>query len=180
MAKLIQCNVPSTNIRRSRAFYRALFADLEFARSLSDEMEAYHKPISVDGIKLTISPRQDEQEQITCYFAVDNLDETLTALEQMGGTVIVEPFTLYTSPEAFPEYESEVRQYDPEARPSTDIGQSALVRDPDGNLIGLTELREDVYRTFKYGKFRVDLEAEQVAQHRRALELAKLLKPIRS
>lgn len=181
MAKLIQCNVPSTNIRKSRAFYGLLFPDMSFAQSLTDEIEAYHMPISVDGIQLTISPRQAAQEQIICYFAVDNLDAILTAVEQNGGTVVVEPFTLNISPEAFLAYKGMVKEFYPDAgHTDTDIGRSAIVQDPDGNFVGLTELREQVHDIFKYGAFSTGLDADQLACQKRTLELAKLLKPIKA
>src|SRR2546423_2011520 len=127
MAKLIQCNVPSTNIRKSRAFYQVLFSDHDFARSLTDDIESYHQPVSADGIQLTIPPRQAENEQPMCYFAVDNLDATLSSLERNGGTVLREPFTLDVSPDAFPAYEAQVKQYHPEAgQARTDVGRSAI------------------------------------------------------
>jgi predicted enzyme related to lactoylglutathione lyase len=179
MAKLIQCNVPSRNIRRSRAFYRVLFDDNIPARSLTDEVEAYHQPISVDGIQLTVTPRQSELEQVTCYFAVDDLDATLDALERSGGQVIREPFTLYVAPEVFAAYETEVKQHHPETGEMRhDIGRSAIVLDPDGNAIGLTQLRPQAHWLFKYGNYRVPLERAQVEQHERALGLAERLKPI--
>jgi len=179
MAKLIQCNVPATNIRRSRAFYQALFGELQFARSLTDKVDAYHQPISSDGIQLTISPKQADQEQIMCYFAVDDLDATLTALERLGGTVVYEPFTLTISPAVLADYAARVKEYHPEVKEAVgDTGRSAIVQDPDGNLLGLTELRPQAYWLFKYGQFRVALDADQVAQHQRAIELSKKLTPL--
>jgi len=182
MAKLIQCNVPSQNIRKSRAFYGLLFDHQDFARSLTDEIESYHLPISTDGIQLTISPKQAVNEQITCYFAVDNLDATLTALEQNGGTVVREPFTLDISADAFPGYREQVKQnHNVRADQfKSDVGRCAIVKDPDGNLIGLTQLAEQAHWLFKYGAFSAKIDADQVAQHQRGLELAKLLKPIKT
>jgi predicted enzyme related to lactoylglutathione lyase len=179
MAKLIQCNVPSRNIRKSRAFYQILFGQQDFARSLTDKVESYHQPISADGIQLTISPRQTENEQITCFFAVDNLEAILGTLEQNGGEVICEPFTLDISTDAFPGYGEQIKKFHPEVRSlQKNVGTCAIVRDPDGNLLGITELAEQAHWLFKYGAFSAKLDADQVAQHQRGIELAKLLNPI--
>ena len=63
------------------------------------------------------------------YFAVDNLDAILTAVEQNGGTVVVKPFTLNISPEAFLAYKGMVKEFYPDAgHTDTDIGRSAIVR----------------------------------------------------
>lgn len=172
MSKLIQCNVPSTNIRKSRDFYSVVFGDIPFARTLTEELEGFHLPISVDGVQLTITPRQSEEEQITCYFAVDNLEQTLSALERTGGTVVCEPFALHVAPSVLPEYATSVKQYHPiTGEIAGDIGRSAIVRDPDGNLIGLTELRDQSHWLFKYGKHRVPLDKAQHEQHKRGCDL---------
>lgn len=177
MAKLIMCNVPSTNIRKARAFYSLLFPDLPLARSLTENVEAYHEPISSDGIQLTITPRQVAEEQITCYFAVDNLDETLNALEKAGGTVVVEAFNLEVGAGEMVDYAAQVKQYHPEVGTATSsIGQSAVVRDPDGNLIGLTQLTTQANWLFKYGSYRTPLAADQVAQHQRGIALGANIK----
>src|SRR4051794_35305546 len=125
MAKLIQCNVPATNLTKTQDFYKVLFSDLNFARSLTDEIETYHQPISADGIQLTISPRQSEVEQITCYFAVDDLDKVLSTLQQVGGVVVREPFSLPVAPEVQAHYGKEVKQHHPDiGNIAEDIGRS--------------------------------------------------------
>ena len=88
-AKLVMCNVPTRNSATARKFYNTLFGGEEFARSLNDRIELYYRPISQDGVHLTIAARQDDREPVTCYFAVDNLAHTVRQLEAAGGRVVV-------------------------------------------------------------------------------------------
>jgi predicted enzyme related to lactoylglutathione lyase len=177
MAKLIQLNVPSTNYRKSRTFYGTLFGDLDFAQSITEQVEAHHQPISSDGIQLTITPRQAEHETITAYFAVDDLNGTLSKLEHAGGVVVREPFTLHIASGVFKDYETQVLKNHPEIKALTDdIGRAAIILDPDGNLIGLTELRPQAHWLFKYGQHRTALDTEQLAQHKRGIELGSKVK----
>lgn len=167
-AKLIQCNVPANDLPRVRAFYSKLLGADNFARSLTEKVVAYHQTISNDGIKLTLTARQHGQEPIVCYFAVDNIDQTLRDLEAAGGKVVAGPWAVATHQAVVEEYKATVKQIQPTQNPTGDIGRSALVRDPEGNVIGITELRPEAHKQFKYGAYAVGLDAEQIAQHERA------------
>ncbi len=174
MTKLIQCNVATKNIAKSLDFYSMLFPALPFARSLADGIESYHQPISSDGIQLTISQQQADGEQIICYFAVDDLDATIKTLEQAGGSVLVAPFTLPIAVAVKAEYDNQVKQNHPEVTQlQDDVGRSAILQDPDGNLFGLTELQPQAHSLFNYGKFSTPITVAQQAQHQRGIDLGK-------
>ncbi len=88
-AKLVICSVPTKNSAAAQQFYNTLFGGADFARTLNDQIESYYRPISEDGLTLTIAARQSDREPITCFFAVDNLNETVEQLEAAGGKVVV-------------------------------------------------------------------------------------------
>jgi len=172
-AKLIQCNVPAADLPRVRAFYNKLLGTDNFARSLTEKVVAYHQTISNDGTKLTLTARQHGQEPIVCYFAVDSIDQTLRDLQAAGGTVVAGPWAIATHPAVVEEYKATVKQIQPAQNPTGDIGRSALVRDPEGNVIGITELQPEAQKQFKYGPHRVGLDADQIAQDERARALGR-------
>src|ERR1700722_3399053 len=88
-AKLVACTVPTTNSAAAKKFYNTLLGGQDFARSLNDKFESYFRPIQKDGLTLTIGKRSNDREPITCFFAVDDLDETVRQLVAAGGKVIV-------------------------------------------------------------------------------------------
>ncbi len=132
-AKLVMCNVPTTNSDAARKFYDALFGGEDFARSLNDKVESYFRPISQDGVTLTIARRQDDREPITCYFAVDDMADTVKQLEAVGGKVVLN---------------------------STPI--LATLLDPDGNYIGLMQLQGSLQRSFNARQAQRMLSQDQV------------------
>jgi predicted enzyme related to lactoylglutathione lyase len=172
-AKLIQCNVPAHDLPKVREFYAKLLGTDDFARSLTEQVVSYHLPISFDGIKLTLTARQHGQEPIVCYFAVEDIHKTLQELRSAGGTVVAGPWALPVDPGVLEEYRTSVKQFQPDQNPGANVGYSALVRDPDGNIVGLTQLQPDVQKQFKFGRFAVALDDEQVAQHERARALGE-------
>src|SRR5262245_56048399 len=101
-AKLILCNVPTRNSATARKFYDTLFGGQDFARNLNDKIESHYRPISQDGLTLAVVSRQDDREPITCYFAVDNLAETVRQLEAAGGKIVLNstPLPVSGSPAA--------------------------------------------------------------------------------
>jgi predicted enzyme related to lactoylglutathione lyase len=174
-AKIIQCNVPASDLPKVRAFYAKLLGTDDFARSLNDKVVAYHRTISHDGLMLTLTARQHGQEPIVCYFAVDNIDQTLRDLQAAGGRIVYGPVDLPTAPAVVEEYKANVRQSRAADNPTGDIGRSALVRDPEGNVVGITQLRPESHKHFKYGRHAVGLDADQIAQHERAVALGRKL-----
>jgi predicted enzyme related to lactoylglutathione lyase len=135
-AKLVICSVPTKNSAASQKFYNALLGGDDFARS-ANEIESYYRPISQDGVHLTVTARQNDREPITVYFAVDNLDQTVKALEAAGGKLIVNSTPMHISgkPEALKAVGV--------AAQST-AGQFATIQDPDGNYLGLMQLESHV------------------------------------
>jgi predicted enzyme related to lactoylglutathione lyase len=175
-AKLVFCNVPTRDFKKASAFYGALLGEDNFARSLTDRMHAYHQPISPDGTQLTLSDRQRPDEPIICTFAVDNLADALQQLRALGATLVVGPVDLPIAAAVLSDYQSQALQHHPEAGaagPST--GSWALIRDPDGNAIGLCELQPHAQATFKHGKYRQPLPLDMLQQHARAVQLGRRL-----
>jgi predicted enzyme related to lactoylglutathione lyase len=118
---------------------------------------------------------------ITCYFAVDNLNATLSQLEKEGGVVVCEPFTLTIAPEVFDEYEAKLKANTDlyGTKVERDIGRSAIIQDPDGNYLGLTELRPQAYFLFEYGpKYPTQIGKDQLAEHQKGIDLGKKLTPL--
>jgi predicted enzyme related to lactoylglutathione lyase len=172
-AKLIMCSMPSRDLAKSRAFYSALLGSDNWARALSDQVEAYHQPISSDGIDLNVSQRQSPNETETCFYAVDDLAQATAALTGAGGAVVRGPFDLPISPQALPDYSAEVQATDPGTPVTPSAGQCTLIRDPDGNLLGLMQLAASTHHHFKAGKFKKNLDKDQVDEQARAIKVAK-------
>jgi len=173
-SKLIQYNIPASNIPKLLSFYATIAGDLEFARSLTALVTSYHLPISKDGLQLTITQRHSAQEPPIAYFAVENLDETIEAALAEGGSVLVEPFQLPIAPHVLAKYKEEFSKHHDEAS-SDSVGRAAVLRDPEGNLFGLTELHEQAHSLFKVGKYYEELDDAQLAQHDRGIALGKKL-----
>ncbi|WP_164003023.1 VOC family protein [Pyxidicoccus caerfyrddinensis] len=150
-AKFIFFSVPTMNSVASRAFYGALLGNDDFARSLNDAVESYYQPLQ-DGLNLNITQRFDSREPITPYFAVDDLDSTLKALEAAGGRVAVEPreVPVQGPPAAMKAYRDHAQQRGDQ--PDTRLGRMATVVDPDGGYVGLMELTNTGKKHFRFGK----------------------------
>ena len=137
-------------------------------------MTSYHLPISKDGLQLTITQRHSAQEPPIAYFAVESLDETIKALLAEGGSVMVEPFDMPIAPQVADKYSEEFKKHHEET-PSDTVGRAAILRDPEGNLLGLTELHEQAHWLFKFGKHHEGLDQDQITQHERGIALGKEL-----
>ena len=147
-AKLVICNIPTKNSVAARKFYNTLFGGEDFARSLNDETESYFRPISQDGLVLTIASRWDDREPVTCFFAVDNLDETVKHLESVGGKVVVKPTSMPTSGSANAVNAFHDARSAQGLEHSTSLGNFVTMLDPDGNYIGLTQLDQSMQAHF--------------------------------
>jgi predicted enzyme related to lactoylglutathione lyase len=175
---MIQFNVPATDIQKLKSFYSKIFGHLEFARSLGAHTTGYHLPISPDGLQLTITQRFSAQEPAVAYFSVGNLDDTIAALIKAGGSVMVQPFDLPLTPELLEKYTNEYKKHHKE-KPSNSVGRSAVMRDPEGNLFGLTELHTQAHWIFKVGRYQKELDAAQKKQHARGFALGKELEALK-
>jgi predicted enzyme related to lactoylglutathione lyase len=137
-AKLVICSIPTTNSAAAQQFYNTLLGGEDFARTLNGQIESYYRPISKDGLTLTITARQNDRESLTCFFAVDDLAETVEQLKAAGGEVVVTATPLAVSaPESATEAFAEVVKG--QQAPST-AGEFVGMIDPDGNYLGLMQL----------------------------------------
>jgi len=169
--KLIMINVPSNNPDKARQFYEK-FLGIEMATSLNDQNESYHAPLSQDGIDLIINPRHNAQEQITAYYAVDNLDEALRDAQQSGARVVWGPESLPLAAGEKDEYKQLVQQEFPNDGPASDlVGRGVLLVDPDGNSVGLVQLEKHAWGHFKAGSHRQPLDDKQVKIHQKSMQL---------
>lgn len=125
-AKLVSCNVPTKNSAAAQKFYNTLLGAQNFGRSATSHVESHFRPIGSGNLHLTITTRQDEREPITCYFSVDNLDDTISQLTAAGGKVVVNPTPMPAS--------------GPGKQSSEGLGRFATMLDPDGNAFGLIQL----------------------------------------
>jgi predicted enzyme related to lactoylglutathione lyase len=152
-AKLILVNVPTVNSDDARNFYNTLLGSEDFVRAPNDTVESYFRPLSEDGINLTLTRRYDDRETFTPYFAVHNLDEAIEELTKAGGELIVKPLEVQNT--------SEGRR--------GMVGRMVQMLDPDRNPVGLMELDESVHGAFRWGTFQRSLQPDQVE----GLEVAK-------
>jgi predicted enzyme related to lactoylglutathione lyase len=147
-AKLVICSVPTKNSATARKFYDTLFGGQDFARSLNDKMESFYRPIHQDGLTLSIDTRHDDREPITCYFAVDNLEETVRQLVAAGGKVIVNSTAIPISgpPQAKKIHDDALARQN--VKPSSSAGHFVTMLDPDGNYLGLMQMDSSMQSHF--------------------------------
>src|SRR2546423_2696348 len=133
-AKLIHISVPGYQKQKQHDFWGKLFG-IDVARSLTDDVESYHFPISEDGLFLTLGPPQNRGDnQITCFFAVENLKYTLTDLQTLGGKVVTPPFEIPVAQRATGFYNSRLKTVGSKtSAPNGEFASIAYIEDPDGN-----------------------------------------------
>jgi predicted enzyme related to lactoylglutathione lyase len=176
-AKLIFLEVITGDTKASRQFYGTLLGLDAFARTISDQVEAYHMPISSDGIHLHITkqPTKDSP-RIVPYFAVKDLRETIEQLTRLGGQLIVKPFPVRVPERYFDRFREKAGRrlstVDPGMAVDERLGDVALMLDPDRNPIGLMVLEEFLHYTYQWGKHRRPLREEQFEDHVATLELS--------
>ena len=174
-AKLIHISIPGFQQQKQEEFWSKLFG-LDFARSLTDDVRSYHFPISEDGLFLTVGPPQDRRDnQITCFFAVDDLKNTLTDLQKSGGNVVTPPFEIPVAQRATGFYNSRLNAVGSKASaPDGVFASVAYVEDPAGNLLALIEADESAHVFFGLGEYQRPLTAEQVAGHKATVAAGKI------
>jgi len=177
-SKLLFVNVPSNNPESVVDFYNRLLG-VDLARSLTEEVTAYHAPIDEDGIDLNVTERRYDDEKITCYFGVEDLDAAVGEVEQGGGKVVAGPYDVQVDDAVFEDYKKQ-QQEELHGREREDVekslGRSAVVVDPDGVPFGLMELTGHAQRHFNAGRYQRELRAPQVRVQKRAKELGKKIK----
>ena len=162
-AKLIFVNVPSADLDQGKRFYDVLFQTDNFFQALTDQYRALQQPISNDGIDLVLAEPFQDMETVTPYYAVDDLDRTLGELRSAGGEVLADPFPLQV-PQAVaedPDYRDRFRRNDPRGNPDQPAGRCAIVRDPNGNIVGVAELDAPAEQHFRGGRHRRSVDRDQ-------------------
>ena len=164
-AKLVLCNIPTKNSATARNFYNTLFGGQDLARSLSDKTESYFRPISQDGLTLSIAARSNDREPITCFFAVDNLDDAVRQLVAAGGKVVVNSTSMPISgpPQAIKVFQDAFGAQP--GRPSNTMGNFVTMLDPDGNYLGLMQLDDSMQPHFNARPEQRTLSKAQVDRH---------------
>ncbi len=161
-AQLVLCNVPTQNSEAARRFYGSLLGSDDFVRALNDQVESYFRPLSPDGIDMTITQRYEDEERLTCYFAVESLDATLKELEALGGKIVVQPRDVPIGPKrAFEFYSGQMRRLGVKVRKNV-VGRMAVLLDPDGNHVGVMQLEAHAHPHFRLGEFQRPLDPDQV------------------
>jgi predicted enzyme related to lactoylglutathione lyase len=169
-AKVVFYDVPASDLDASRKFYGALLGSDEFARSPNEHAEAYFRPISADGIDITLHRKreQDPPDIPITYFAVDNLDEARGELTSLGGKVVHGPVDIpLPTGQALEHYQRAARA----ARHPVGkrIGQAVVMLDPDENPVGIVQLEGHAAFYFRAGPFHHPLRADQVEGLRTAV-----------
>jgi predicted enzyme related to lactoylglutathione lyase len=172
-AKVVFYDVPSSNLDASRKFYGALLGTDEFAPSPNERVKAYFRPISADGIDMTLHQKADRPEDppdvpIT-YFAVDSLSEAQRELESLGGKVVHGPTEIpLPTGQALEHYQGAAKA----ARHPVGkrIGEALLMLDPDENPLGIVQLEAHAAFYFRAGQYHHPLRADQVEGLRLAIQ----------
>jgi len=162
-AKLVACHVPTSNNAAAQQFYNTLFGGNDFARSLNNTIQSYFRPISQDGLTLTIAPRNDAREPITCFFAVADLSTTVSELVAAGGKVVQNSTSLAASASATSLKKATAIQ------PSTNLGHFVTMQDPDGNYLGLIQVDSSMQSWFNAQPANMTLTSTQVTQQQQSI-----------
>jgi len=149
--RLIFCNVPVEGAHNEAAleFYGRLLGR-KLVRSLSTEKEhaRYHAPAS-HGVQLSIGPKHNPHETVTCYFAVSDLKASIKELEAVKGKLVVGNIRLPSlgggggGGAAACANSRFFDVVDPA------LGEAAIMRDPAGNLVGLIQLHPNAEAWFQ-------------------------------
>ena len=184
--KLIFVSVPADNPERAAGFYGKMLG-IGFARSLTDEMEAYHAPISNEGAIMNIHTRLREGQQISCCFAVEDLDVALEEFQAEGGLVISPPRKLPIHPRGIDRYhDANQEHFDMPSRSlgeTESMGSFAVVKDPEGNSLILMQLEKHAHASFKLSNYALEAKEGEFYQlssailraHEQAMEGAEVL-----
>lgn len=167
-SKLILCNVPTSDSDAAQRFYGALLGADDFLSAPNDS-ESVTLPLSQDGVDLTITRRYDDNERLTCYFAVHDLDEALRQALELGGKLMVEPRDVPIESRVAKQLQASLPRG---VKVGDAVGRMAVVLDPDGNHVGLMEPAEAAHRHFRWGRAQRALEGDQIKEHRDALKFA--------
>jgi predicted enzyme related to lactoylglutathione lyase len=176
-ARLIAINVPSKNLQAARVFYEAL-TGLTPARALSDGVESYHVVVG-DGLYVWLSkPFDEKDDNVTAYFAVDDLDEAIDIISRAGGTKVWNEIPVPLSQVAKGAYATVLKEMGVQDQLTDEWGRVQLMKDPNGCVISLVEIQPHSQVFYGVGKYRNErLEAYMRRDQQTSLELAAKLRP---
>jgi len=169
-AKLIAVNVPSNNSDASQSFYQMLLG-IDFARSFTEAKHSVHAPLAEQGLWMWVTSRNAPDEGIAPVFAVDDLQQSTTALEGAGGQRIVGPVDAPISPRLQQTYD----QLRHGQHTTNSMGKFTLMRDPDGSYFWIGQLEEHCHEWFGYGKFDRGLSQGKLDAHQRTKRTGSVL-----
>jgi hypothetical protein len=136
-ARLILCSVPSGARKATERFYATLLGAEPGRRPWEEGTPPY--VWAGDGVKLTVSERRHEREGVMPHFRVDDLEAAVRRLAAAGGRPVAGPYELSVAA-ADLEALHDLRQEPGFGPREGSLGHGALMRDPDGNLMGLVQL----------------------------------------
>lgn len=144
-AQLVFCNVPARSADSLLPFYGALLGidPGDFVQNQESPIPQYYEPITGDGVDITITQRNDTREVTVTYWSVEDIQDAINSLSEVGGEVV-------TGPTEMP-----------------DGGQTALLLDPEGNFVGLVQLSDQGKQYFRAGKEHREKSKESLKQRRK-------------
>jgi len=175
-ARLIAVNFPSNNIKASSKLYEAL-TGLEAARALSDDVESYNF-VAGNGVYIWLSKPFDEHDtDATAYFAVDDLDQAISAVTAAGGKKIFKEISVPISQSAKSAYAAALKGLGVTDKLTDQWGRVQLMKDPNGCAIALVEVQphsQIFYGIGKYGDGRLNAFLQR--DHQLSVELGRQIR----
>lgn len=119
----IHFEIPADNLERAKNFYSQLFGWKIFSAGENFDDYFMIQTVETDEKGMTKQPginggmliRSNPGQQIINYISVDNIDESLAKLEQLGGAILMPKM------------------------PITGIGWNCVVKDTEGNTFGMIQ-----------------------------------------
>ena len=170
-ASLAFLNFPSDNPKETRKFFQDLFG-IDLVPSLSDD-EAYHAPVSDDGIDLNIGTRHTPAESPTAFIAVDDLTNAIDLVKNSGGRIVWGPDDVPIPDADFDEYKKAAKEIDNANVTNKSLGRAAIVVESGGSQVGLVELANHAEKHFNAGRHKQPLSDYRVMVHDRSAKVAK-------
>jgi predicted enzyme related to lactoylglutathione lyase len=151
-ARLIAVNFPTQNLQASGEFFQALIG-LEPARALSDSVESYNI-VAGNGVYVWLSKPFDANDtDATAYFAVDDLDEAISAVTGAGGQKIWNEIPVPISQSTRDAYADTLKMIGVTDDLTDQWGRVQLMKDPNGCAIALVEVEPHSQIFYGIGKY---------------------------
>jgi predicted enzyme related to lactoylglutathione lyase len=165
-AKLVMLNIPVTDQKQGRLFYRSLLGQ-PLVHSHYDKEHRHHAP-AASGVNIDVGPPQKPGQPMMAMFAVRSLKNTVKRLTKLGGTVMADNVDIPVAPAhkkaLGPEWK---RLY--KADVGSSMGTVTIMKDPFDNGIILVEMEDWAEQAFKAGH----LSDRELEIHDVALKIAE-------